>query len=293
MKAIQESELILTEKNRLYHIHLNGDEIADTVIVVGDQNRVATISKYFSKIELKSEHREFVAHTGYFNDKRLTVLSTGIGTDNIDIVLNELDAAVNIDPDTRTVKENKRHLHIIRLGTSGALQPHINVNDIVISTHGIGLDGLLNFYKINDDIYCHDISKAFIHHTGWLPSLPYPYCVSGSEQLIQRFKSIENVHFGITATAPGFYGPQGRQLRLSAAIPDLNDKLTSFDMNGLKITNFEMETSALYGLGKALGHQCVTACVIIANRIIKQFTKNYHESVEKLISATLNILSEK
>lgn len=293
MKPFEESELILSEKNRLYHIHLNGDEIADTVIVVGDQNRVSAISKYFSKIELKSEHREFVAHTGYFNNKRLTVLSTGIGTDNIDIVLNELDAAVNIDPNTRTIKENKRHLNIIRLGTSGALQPYIHVNDIVISTHGLGLDGLLNFYNINDSLYYHDISKAFIHHTGWLPTLPYPYCVSGSEQLIQQFKNMENVHFGITATAPGFYGPQGRQLRLSAALPHLNDKLTSFDMNGLKITNFEMETSALYGLGKALGHHCVTACVIIANRIIKQFTKNYHESVEKLISATLNILSEK
>ncbi|GIV29141.1 MAG: phosphorylase [Bacteroidia bacterium] len=293
MKAIEESELILTEKNRLYHINLNNDEIADTVIVVGDQNRVSAISKYFSKIELKSEHREFVAHTGYFNNKRITVLSTGIGTDNIDIVLNELDAAVNIDPNTRTIKENKRQLNIIRLGTSGALQPYINVNDIVISTHGIGLDGLLNFYKINDDIYCHDISQAFIRHTGWTNTLPYPYCVAGSETLINRFKKLHNSHLGITATAPGFYGPQGRQLRLSAAIPDLNDKLTSFDMNGLKITNFEMETSALYGLGKALGHQCVTACVIIANRIIKQFTKNYHESVEKLISATLDILSEK
>lgn len=293
MKPIEESELILTEKNRLYHINLHAEEIADTVVVVGDQNRVSAISKYFSKIELKSEHREFVAHTGYFNQQRITVLSTGIGTDNIDIVLNELDAAVNIDPHTRTIKENKRQLNIIRLGTSGALQPYIRVNDLVISTHGIGLDGLLNFYKVNDDIYCHDISQAFIRQTGWTNTLPYPYCVAGSETLINRFKKLDNIHLGITATAPGFYGPQGRQLRLSATIPDLNDKLTSFDMNGLKITNFEMETSALYGLGKALGHQCVTVCVIIANRIIRQFTKNYHESVEKLISSTLHILSEK
>jgi len=291
MKALEASELILTEKNRLYHINLNNDEIADTVIVVGDQNRVAAISKYFSKIELKSEHREFVAHTGYFNNTRITVLSTGIGTDNIDIVLTELDAAVNIDPQTRMIKPDKRILKIVRLGTSGALQAYINVNDIVISTHGLGLDGLLNFYQVNKNIYHHDISKAFMQHTQWLHTLPYPYCVSGDEELIQLFQNMPNVHFGITATAPGFYGPQGRQLRLAAAMPDLNDLLTSFEYNGHRITNFEMETSALYGLGKALGHQCVTACVIIANRIKKQFTKNYTESVDKLIVTCLEKLT--
>lgn len=291
MKTIEESELILSTNHRLYHINLNNDEIADTVIIVGDQNRVAQISKYFSKIEVQSEHREFVAHTGYFNNKRITVLSTGIGTDNIDIVLTELDAAVNIDPITRTIKDKKRQLNIIRLGTSGSLQPDIAVNDIVISTHGLGIDGLLNFYKVEDSLYHHDISKAFIEHTGWLPTLPYPYCVSGSEVLISKFKGLENVHFGITATAPGFYGPQGRQLRLAAAMPDLNEKLTNFQFNGHRITNFEMETSALYGLGKALGHNCVTACVIIANRIIRQFTKNYNESVEKLIQLSLEKLT--
>jgi len=291
MKPIEESELILSTNHRLYHINLNNDEIADTVIVVGDQNRVAHISKYFSKIEVKSEHREFVAHTGYFNNKRITVLSTGIGTDNIDIVLTELDAAVNIDPITRTIKDKKRQLNIIRLGTSGALQPDIAVNDIVISTHGLGIDGLLNFYKVDDSLYHHDISKAFIEHTGWLPTLPYPYCVSGSDALINKFKGLDNIHFGITATAPGFYGPQGRQLRLAAAMPDLNEKLTHFQFNGHRITNFEMETSALYGLGKALGHNCVTACVIIANRIIRQFTKNYNESVEKLIQLSLEKLT--
>jgi len=291
MKPIEESELILSSNHRLYHINLNNDEIADTVIVVGDQNRVAHISKYFSKIEVNSEHREFVAHTGYFNNKRITVLSTGIGTDNIDIVLTELDAAVNIDPITRTIKDKKRQLNIIRLGTSGALQPDIAVNDIVISTHGLGIDGLLNFYKVDDSLYHHDISKAFIEHTSWLPTLPYPYCVSGSDTLINKFKGLDNIHFGITATAPGFYGPQGRQLRLAAAMPDLNEKLTNFQFNGHRITNFEMETSALYGLGKALGHNCVTACVIIANRIIRQFTKNYNESVEKLIQLSLEKLT--
>lgn len=291
MKSFEESELILTDNNRLYHINLNNDEIADTVIVVGDPNRVASISKYFSKIEVKSEHREFVAHTGYFNNKRITVLSTGIGTDNIDIVLTELDAAVNIDPITRTIKENKRQLNIIRLGTSGALQADIQVDDLVVSTYGIGLDGLLNFYRVNDNIYQHEISKAFIQHTQWPNTLPYPYCVEGSSSLIDKFKGLNNVHFGITATAPGFYGPQGRQLRLTAALPDLNDKLTSFIFNDLRITNFEMETSALYGLGKALGHHCVTICVIIANRIIRQFTSNYSGSIEKLIQISLEKLT--
>ncbi len=291
MKSFEESELILTPENRLYHINLKNEEIADTVIVVGDQNRVSAISKYFSKIEYTSEHREFVAHTGYFNHKRITVLSTGIGTDNIDIVLTELDAAVNIDPITRSEKTNKRKLKIIRLGTSGALQPEINVNDIVVSTHGLGFDGLLNFYKVEDSIYEHPISQAFIQYTHWSSALPYPYCVKGSDELINRFKGLPNVHFGITATAPGFYGPQGRQLRLKATMPHLNELLTSFHYNDLKITNFEMETSALYGLGKALGHQCVTACVIIANRIIRQFTKNYEKSVEKLIVTSLEKLT--
>lgn len=291
MKPFEESELILTKKNRLYHINLNNDEIADNVIIVGDQNRVGAISKYFSKIEVKSEHREFVAHTGYFNNKRITVLSTGIGADNIDIVLTELDAAVNIDPISRTIKKNKRQLNIIRLGTSGALQPSIQVNDMVISTHGLGLDGLLNFYDTDNTIYEHDISQMFIKHVGWKQTLPYPYCVKAADSWIQKFKGTSNVHFGITATAPGFYGPQGRHLRLKSALPDLNEKLTAFEYKGLRITNFEMETSALYGLGKALGHQCVTTCVIIANRIIRQFTKNYQESVEKLIELSLEKLT--
>ncbi len=291
MEPFEESELILSDHHRLYHINLNNDEIADTVIVVGDQNRVAAISKYFSKIEHTSEHREFVAHTGYFNNKRITALSTGIGTDNIDIVLTELDAAVNINPLSRTIKEKKRSLNIIRLGTSGALQPYINVNDIVISSHGLGLDGLLNFYNISKPIFDHDISQAFIQHSGWLDTLPYPYCVSASDHLLHKFKDIKNIHLGITATAPGFYGPQGRQLRLKAALPHLNEDLTSFEFNGLKSTNFEMETSALYGLGKALEHHCITACVIIANRIIRQFTKDYHQSVENLIITCLEKLT--
>ncbi len=291
MRNFEESELILSENNKLYHIHLNGDEIADTVIVVGDQNRVEEISRFFSKIENKTSHREFISHTGYYNGKRITVLSTGIGTDNIDIVLTELDAAVNIDPITRTERAHHRALNIIRLGTSGALQPDINVNDIVVSTHGIGLDGLMNFYQYDAHIREDHISEAFMKHTGWLKTMPYPYCIKASEELLSRFKKNKHIHFGITATAPGFYGPQGRQLRLKAAIPDINDKLTTFHYQDMRIVNFEMETSALYGLGKALGHHCVTACVIIANRILKQFTKDYKQSVETLIVTSLEQLT--
>lgn len=289
MQQFPETELILTPEGRVYHINLKAEDIADDVIVVGDQNRVAEISSYFSKTEFKTAHREFVTHTGIFNGKRITVLSTGIGTDNVDIVMNELDAAVNINPQTRTLNATHRKLNVIRLGTSGALQGDIPVNGLVASTHGLGLDGLLNYYRdwksINED----NISEAFMQHTSWLKNLPYPYCVKASEELFSRFS--EGCFSGITATAPGFYGPQGRQIRLAAATPDLNELLTSFRLNDHKITNFEMETSALYGLGKLLDHNCLTVCVIIANRVRKEFTSDYKKSTQILIETALNKLS--
>ncbi|MES2763110.1 MAG: nucleoside phosphorylase [Bacteroidota bacterium] len=289
MAQFPETELILTKENRVYHINLKAEDIADDVIVVGDQHRVAQISKFFSKIEFKTEHREFVTHTGIFNGKRITVLSTGIGTDNIDIVLNELDAAVNINLETRELNPVHRSLNIIRLGTSGALQADIPVNGIVVSSHGLGLDGLLNFYNGWSKVCDNSISEAFIQHTGWMPNLPYPYCAKASEQLIAKFQS--GTHVGITATAPGFYGPQGRQIRLKAAMPNLNELLTDFRIGDHRITNFEMETSALYGLGKLLNHQCLTACVIIANRVRKEFTSDYAKSVEILIEESLQRLT--
>jgi uridine phosphorylase len=289
MGQFPETELILTNENRVYHINLRGEDVADDVIVVGDQHRVAQISRFFSKIDFKTEHREFVTHTGTFNGKRITVLSTGIGTDNIDIVLNELDAAVNINPEKRELNKTHRSLNIIRLGTSGALQAEIPVNGLVVSSYGLGLDGLLNFYDgwqaINEDA----ISEEFIKHTSWLKNLPYPYCVSASNELLVKFSS--GNHVGITATAPGFYGPQGRQIRLKAASPDLNELLTSFKLGDHRITNFEMETSALYGLGKLLGHNCLTVCVIIANRVRKEFTSDYKTSVDTLIENCLNRLT--
>ncbi len=289
MSQFPETELILSSDKRVYHINLRSEDIADDVIVVGDQNRVAQISSYFSKIDFKTEHREFITHSGTFNGKRITVLSTGIGTDNIDIVLNELDAAVNINLEKRELNPTHRKLNIIRLGTSGAMQGDIPVNGLVASSHGIGLDGLLNFYEgwktINEDA----ISEAFIKHTNWQKNLPYPYCVAASETLLNKFK--HDLHIGITATAPGFYGPQGRQIRLKSSAPNLNELLTAFKLNDLRITNFEMETSALYGLGKLLDHNCLTICVIIANRVRKEFTSDYKKSVEVLIENCLNKLS--
>jgi len=289
MSQFPETELILSSENRVYHINLRNEDIADDVIVVGDQNRVAQISGYFSKIDFKTEHREFITHTGTFNGKRITVLSTGIGTDNIDIVLNELDAAVNINLEKRELNPSPRKLNIIRLGTSGALQEDIPVNGLVASSHGIGLDGLLNFYEGWKTINENEISEAFIKHTNWQKNLPYPYCVAASETLLNKFK--QDLHIGITATAPGFYGPQGRQIRLKSSAPNLNELLTDFKLGDQRITNFEMETSALYGLGKLLGHECLTICVIIANRVRKEFTSDYKKSVEILIESCLNKLS--
>jgi uridine phosphorylase len=289
MAQFPETELILTKENRVYHINLKAEDIADDVIVVGDQNRVTQISKLFSKIEFKTEHREFVTHTGIYNGKRITVLSTGIGTDNIDIVMNELDAAVNINLETRELNPTHRSLNIIRLGTSGALQADIPVNGIVVSSHGLGLDGLLNFYDNWESVCDNSISDAFMKHTGWTSNLPYPYCVKASDQLFTRFQ--QGTHIGITATAPGFYGPQGRQIRLKAAMPNLNEFLTDFKVGEHRITNFEMETSALYGLGKLLNHNCLTACVIIANRVRKEFTSDYAKSVEILIQESLQRLT--
>jgi uridine phosphorylase len=286
MKKIAESELILNPDGSVYHLNLRPEDISDIVIVVGDQGRVQTISKHFSKIECQKQNREFVTHTGTFNGKRITALSTGIGTDNIDIVVNELDALVNIDLGKREIKEKKTCLNIIRLGTSGALQGDIPVDNFVMSEYGIGFDGLLNFYKVNENIYDEDITDAFIKHTGWSPKLARPYTVKGSEFLMKKLG--EGFFKGITATASGFYGPQGRELRIAAADPLLNDKMETFNYKGHRITNFEMETSALYGLGAALGHNTLTICTIIANRVSKQFSKDYHPAVEKMIQTVLD-----
>lgn len=286
---IAETELILNPNGSIYHLAIHPQDVADDVIVVGDQGRVASVSKHFSKIESKASNREFITHTGLFNGKRITVLSTGIGTDNIDIVLNELDALVNIDLGTREIKTVKRSLNIVRIGTSGSLQADIPADSFVVSSHGLGLDGLMNYYsgleKINDSA----ISEAFKQHCKWNEKLPFPYAIKGSASLIEKVGA--GMHPGITATAPGFYGPQGREIRLAPAMPDLNELLTSFSYDGKRITNFEMETSALYGLSAHLGHHACTVCSIIANRITKHFSSDHHKKVDELIHLVLSRLT--
>jgi uridine phosphorylase len=282
---IAESELILNPDGSVYHLHIRPEMLAQNVIVVGDQGRVETVSAHFDKIEYQVSNREFVTHTGSFKGKRFTVLSTGIGTDNIDIVLNELDALVNIDLASRTIREKKTSLRIVRIGTSGALQGDIPVDSFVASSHGMGLDGLLNYYAGLDLCDEAGIADAFMKHASWTKGMPYPYVVKGSASLLQAIAH-DQVQ-GITATAPGFYGPQGRQLRLAPALPDLNEKLGSFTFENHRVTNFEMETSALYGLGKLLGHDCATICAIIANRVARTYSKDYRKTVNDLIRLVL------
>ena len=286
---IPETELILNPNGSVFHLHLLPENVAENIIIVGDPGRVETVSKHFDTIDFKVQNREFVTHSGTYNGKRIMVLSSGIGTDNIDILLNELDAAVNIDLKTRTIKKEHTSLNIVRIGTSGALQADIPVDSYVVSVYGLGFDGLLNYYldmpKVNDN----ELSEAFIKQTNWNKNLPYPYSIKGSEKLINKigfdFKK------GVTATAPGFYGPQGRKLRLTPWVEDFNQQLTDFEFKGNRITNFEMETSALYGLGALLGHQTCTVCAIIANRVIKQYSKNYHLAVEELIQLVIKRLT--
>jgi uridine phosphorylase len=281
MERIEESELVLNEDGSIYHINLKPEHLADTVILVGDQGRVAKISKHFDVIEHQRENREFVTHTGRIGQKRLSVLSTGIGCDNIDIVLNELDALVNIDLDKRVIKKEKKSLNLIRLGTSGSLQKDIPVDSFMLSTHGMGFDGLMNYYSAGREVEDTNLTEAFIKHSNWNSDLPRPNIIPGSTELINLIK--EGTHQGITATAGGFYGPQGRVLRLQPNVDGLNEILTSFSHQGQQITNFEMETSALYGLSAALGHKAATVCAIIANRLAKRYSKNHHVTVDKLI----------
>jgi len=287
---IAETELILNPNGSVYHLKLLPENIAENIIIVGDQGRVETVSRFFDTIDFKVQNREFITHTGTYNGKRIMVISSGIGTDNIDILINELDAAVNIDLETRMIKKDRISLNIVRIGTSGALQQDIPVDSFVVSTHGLGFDGLLNYYldlpKVNEN----EVSEAFIEQTNWHKNLPFPYVVKGSEMLINKigFDLIK----GITATAPGFYGPQGRKLRLSPWVEDFNQQLTDFKYKENRITNFEMETSALYGLGALLGHQTCTVCTIIANRVAKKYSQNYHASVEQLIQLVLERLTK-
>lgn len=288
-RVIPPSELIINPDGSIYHIKLKEEHIADNVIVVGDQGRVELISSFFDSIEAKIQSREFVTHVGSYKGKRITVMSTGIGTDNIDIAINELDAAVNIDLNSRQVKEKKRVLNILRIGTSGALQEDIPVDSFLLSTHGLGLDGLMHHYNFTHNSEEQNIIDAFDTQVKWSSSLPSPYVVEGSKTLFDRLKTAE-MKYGITATASGFYGPQGRQLRLVPTNAGLNEELTGFSIENHRVTNFEMETSALFGFGRLLGHNCATVCAIIANRIRKEYSKDYKKTVKALVEVVLDQL---
>lgn len=254
---------------------------------MGDPDRVREVSKYFDSIEVQRQHREFITHTGYVGKKRITVLSSGIGPDNIDIVVNELDALVNIDFQTREVRPELRSINIIRIGTSGSLQADIPVDSFVASTHGLGVDNLLNFYRHEHNEEEKQLLHSFITHTQIHGQIGNPYINSGAASLIKNF--VEGFHQGITVTCPGFYGPQGRILRLGISNPDLINRLTDFRFGQHRITNFEMETSAIYGLGKLLGHNCLAVNAIVANRVQKEFSKDGKAAVEKLIQKFIGI----
>jgi len=288
-QPIPASQLVLNNEGAIYHLNLHPDQLADNVIMVGDPGRVDMIASFFDKIEVERQNRELVTRTGWFNDKRITVLSTGMGTDNLDIVMNELDALANIDLKTRMPKETHRSLNLIRLGTCGALQPDIEPGNNVATRYAIGLDGLLYFYEKHKEVNEIAMRDAFIKQMDYPKDLPKPYVVEGSKMLFDKLA--EGYYQGVTATAPGFYGPQGRTLRMHLSYPENNNKIENFDYQGWRVCNFEMESSALYGLGKMMGHNCLTICVAIANRVTEKFTTDYHPYVRKLVESTLERLT--
>lgn len=285
---IQSSELILNPDGSVYHLNLRPEHIAHDIIFVGDQDRVSKITKHFDRLDFSTQKREFKTETGFYKGKRISVVSTGIGPDNIDIVMNELDTLVNIDLKTRTIKENHTQLRIVRVGTSGALQPEIDVDSIVMSAFGLGLDNMLRSYQI-DEITELSMEKSFVEHCHWDVRKGQPYAVKASDYLLQKLDDA-TIFKGITATSGGFYGPQGRILRLPIQDIELNNKMDSFDYQGIKITNLEMETAAIYGLGKLLGHECLSMNAIIANRATKTFSKDPYKTVDDLIAYTLEKL---
>ena len=290
MNKIAASELIINPRGAVYHLDLRPEELATTVITVGDPDRVAMISKHFDQMEFQRRHREFISHTGRIGNKRISVVSTGIGPDNIDIVLNELDALVNIDFESRTIKADLTKLHIIRLGTSGSLQEDIPVDSLVAGTHGLGIDNLLNFYAHQNNDEDKQLIQSFITQTQLQSSVGNPYIFGASSALLKHFTT--GFHQGITVTCPGFYGPQGRVLRLGISNPGFIDSLSHFSFGRHRIANFEMETSAIYGLGKLLGHHCLSVNSIIANRISKQFSADPQGLVERMIVKALGIITE-
>jgi len=287
---IKPSELIINPDGSIFHLHLKPEQLADNVILVGDPGRVELIGKLLSEVEFQVQNREFVSTTGKYNGKRVTIVSTGIGTDNIDIVVNELDALANINLTTREINQTHRKLNFVRIGTSGGLQDDLPVNSFVVSQKAIGFDGLLNFYARRNEVSDLPFEEAFKKHTNWNAQLTSPYVVNCSRSLLDKIHRDDTLT-GVTISAPGFYGPQGRVLRLQLADPDLNAKIESFSFEKYRITNFEMECSAIYGLSKLMGHEALTICLIIANRVNKDANTGYHDAMETLIRLVLERLT--
>lgn len=286
MRRFEESELILNQDGSVFHLHIKPEQLAHKVILVGDPGRVSLVASHFTDIEMEVQSREFHSITGKYQGKRITVASTGIGCDNIDIVVNELDALVNIDFATRTEKAEKTSLEIVRIGTCGGLQENTPVGTFIVSEKSIGFDGLLNFYAGRNEVCNLALEDAFTEHMHWNPQLCAPYVIEADEELTNRIGGDDMVH-GITIACGGFYGPQGRQLRIPLADPDQNAKVESFEYEGMHITNFEMESSALAGLSKLLGHKATTCCMVIANRLIKEANTGYKSTIDNLIKEVL------
>jgi len=288
MRRIAESELILNPNGSVYHLNLRPEDIAHDIIFVGDQKRVDRIAAHFEKIEFETQKREFHTVTGYYKGKRLSVMSTGIGPDNIDIVMNELDALVNIDLEKRVEKDEHTTLNIVRIGTSGSLQADIPVDGFVLGKYGLGMDGMLHYYD-SKHVRELDMEEAFIKHTNWDPDKARPYIVKNSD-FLEKILLTDEVYSGITGTAGGFFGPQGRVLRLPLSDPDMNKKMDSFEYKGVRMSNLEMETSAIYGLSKLLGHNACSMNAIIANRANMTFSADPYKPIEALIKYTLERL---
>ncbi|WP_282038066.1 nucleoside phosphorylase [Saccharicrinis aurantiacus] len=290
-RRIEESELIINPDGSVFHLHLKPGEIAQNIILVGDPGRVETVASYFETIDIKRQNREFVSVTGSYKGTKFTVVATGIGTDNIDIVINELDALVNVDFNTRFVKEEKTTLNFVRIGTSGSLQKDLSVDSCLLSTKAIGFDGLLNFYANRNEVTDINFEQAFKSELDWSHYLASPYVVEASQTLLDKF-SENNFEQGVTISAPGFYGPQGRVIRLPLADADINEKISNFRFDDDRITNYEMECSAIYGLSKLLGHNAATVCAIIANRKAGTYSKDYKPVIFDLIKKVLDSLAQ-
>ncbi len=286
MRTIPESELIINDDGSVFHLHIRPEQLSDKIIMMGDPDRVTLTAKYFDSIECEIQSREFHTITGNYQGKRITALSHGIGPDNIDIVMTELDALANVDFNTRQVKEEFKQLTLVRVGTSGALQPNCPLGSYVVSAKSIGFDGVLNYYDGRNEITLHEFEEAFRKHVNWNPLHCSPYAVKASEELIDRigFDMLK----GVTISAIGFYGPQGRYVRLPLANPDLNSRIESFEYDGDKITNYEMESAPLAGLSRLMGHKAMTVCTIIANRLAGDADADYKGSIEDLIKTVLD-----